>query len=63
MKQTDGALSVGNACIMHGFLRNFYFFERIFSINVLHVSLWAGWFGSLGRSGQHFAARFAGRFG
>ena len=63
MKQTDGPLSGGCVHIMHKNLRNFHFFERIFSINVLNLRLQAAGLGTLGLVGQHFAARFAGRFG
>jgi hypothetical protein len=37
MKQTDRPLSEGCVHIMHKKLRNFYFFERIFAINVLNA--------------------------
>ena len=63
MKQTVRPLSEGCVHIMHKKLRNFYFFERVFAINILNVRVGTGWFAALGRSGQHFAARFAGRFG
>ena len=63
MKQTDRPLSEGCVHIMHKKLRNFHFFERVFAINVLNVRLGTGCLGSLGRSGQHFAGRFAARFG
>lgn len=48
MKQTDRPLSEGCVHIMHKKLRNFYFFERIFSIYVLNVLLWARRLCSLG---------------
>jgi hypothetical protein len=63
MKQTEGPLSEGCVHIMHKKLRNFHFFERIFTIHVLNVRLGTGWLGSLGRSGQHFAAGWLARFG
>lgn len=63
MKQTEGPLSEGCVHIMHKKLRNFHFFERIFTIHVLNVRFGAGWLGSLGRSGQHFAAGGLARFG
>jgi len=63
MKQTDRPLSEGCVHIMHKKLRNFHFFERIFSINVLDVRAGTGRFGSLGRSGQHLAAGWLARFG
>lgn len=63
MKQTDGPLSGGCVHIMHKNLRNFHFFERIFTVDILNVRVGVGGLGSLGRTGQHFAARLAGRFG
>ena len=63
MKQTDGPLSGGCVHIMHKNLRNFHFFERIFTVDILNVRVGTGWLAALGRSGQHFAARLVGRFG
>ena len=63
MKQTVGPLSEGCVHIMHKKLRNFHFFERIFSINVLNLRLLAGWLAALGRTCQHFAAGLLARFG
>ena len=66
MKQTDGPLSGGCVHIMHKNLRNFHFFERIFSINVLNLRAQAAGLAGpagLGWLGQHFAGRFAARFG
>lgn len=48
MKQTEGPLSEGCVHIMHKKLRNFYFFERIFSKNVLNLRFEAVRLGSLG---------------
>ena len=63
MKQTDGPLSGGCVHIMHKNLRNFHFFERIFTVDILNVRLRARGLAALGLPGQHFAGRFAGRFG
>ena len=67
MKQTEGPLSEGCVHIMHKNLRNFHFFERIFSINVLNLRLQAaaGLVGpaALGGLGPLAAGRFAARFG
>lgn len=63
MKQTDGPLSGGYVHIMHKNLRNFHFFERIFTVDILNLRPQALWLAALGRTGQHFAVGFAGRFG
>ena len=70
MKQTDGPLSEGYVHIMHKKLRNFHFFERIFTIDVMNVRIITGLAAALGlvellglagRAG--FAARLGLRFG